>query len=156
MRIERSLLLPCTPEHCLAEVRTTRLLRHVAWPMVVFTPETPPSFPDEWEEKAYLVSMRLFGVLPLGRQHIDISIRDRSAETGRFHVELRDNGHGTLISTWDHRITIEAAPTGCRYTDRVDIRAGLLTPFATLFAWVFYRHRQRRWRQVAERGFTHD
>jgi hypothetical protein len=36
--------------------------------------------------------------------------------------------------------------------DRVDIRAGLLTPFIWLFAQGFYRWRQYRWGRLLAQG----
>jgi hypothetical protein len=39
----------------------------------------------------------------------------------------------------------------CRYSDEIEIDAGLLTPLVWLFARVFYGHRQRRWQKVAMR-----
>jgi len=35
-----------------------------------------------------------------------------------------------------------------RYTDHVDISAGLLTPGVWLFASLFYRARQQRWKRL--------
>jgi len=32
------------------------------------------------------------------------------------------------------------------YTDEIEIQAGWLTPVIWLFAHIFYRHRQRRWK----------
>ncbi len=154
MRIERSILLPCAPKACWEAVQTPRLLQYVAQPMLRFVPLAPSTWPARWEPRQYLVSVRLFGWLPLGHQWVNISGQDRSDELGRFHVELRDNGRGTLMSKWDHRITIEAAGDASRYTDRVEIQAGLLTPLVWLFAWFFYRHRQRRWRQLVASGFA--
>lgn len=153
MRIERSLLLACAPQRCLEAVQTPRLLRYVAYPVLEFAPLTPPTWPERWQATQYLVSVRLLGLLPIGRQWVNISWRDRSDEFGHFHVELRDEGRGTLMSKWDHRITIEAGAQGSRYTDRVDIQAGLLTPLVWLFAWCFFWHRQRRWQKLVAAGF---
>lgn len=155
MLVERNSLFACSPEKCLAEVRTPRLMLHIATPLVQFSPIEPKSLPDQWEEKEYLVSVRLFGLLPVGRQWVSISGRDRSSELGRFHVELRDNGRGTLMSKWDHLITIEASGQGCSYSDRVEVRAGVITPLVWLFAWFFYRHRQRRWQRLVANGFAY-
>lgn len=152
MRIERSTHLPITAQQCFAQVRMPRLLLHVASPIVKFLPIEPSRFPERWEQAEYLVAVRLFGFVPMGRQQICISWQDRSPEFGRFHVEVRDNGHGSLASRWDHLISIEAEGAGCRYTDTVDIEAGAFTPMTWLFAWFFYRHRQRRWQGLAARG----
>jgi hypothetical protein len=155
MLVERATLLPCTPERCHDEVLTIRMLQYVTHPMLHFDPVDPAVFPERWEDGEHLVSMRLFGLIPFGRQVIGISRRDRSQEMGRYYAELRDNGRGTFISKWDHLITIEAQGEGCRYSDRVEVQAGLLTPFIWLFAWFFYRHRQRRWRALVEAGFDY-
>jgi hypothetical protein len=39
--------------------------------------------------------------------------------------------------------------------DTVEVRAGVLTPFIWLFAQLFYRHRQRRWRALVARRFAY-
>lgn len=69
-------------------------------------------------------------------------------------MELRDDGRGTLATKWDHLITIQASEQGS-YTDRVEVRAGVLTPFVWLFSWFFYRHRQRRWQRLIANGFAY-
>nr|WP_315479329.1 hypothetical protein [uncultured Rhodoferax sp.] len=147
--------LDCTAERCFDEVQTTRLLLHIAQPLVHFTPITPPQLPARWEAREYEVAMHLLGCIPLGRQMVRISGQDHSQRDGHFSVELRDNGSGTLISRWDHRIFIQAAEQGCHYTDQVDIRAGWLTPLVWLFAWGFYKHRQQRWQQLVRRSFSY-
>ncbi len=128
---------------------------HIAQPLLYVTPVDPPQLPNRWEEREYLVAMHLLGLLPLGQHTVRISGQDHTQRDGRFSVELRDNGSGTLIARWDHRIFILAAAQGCDYTDQVDIQAGLLTPLVWLFAWGFYRHRQRRWQQLVSRSFSY-
>jgi len=155
MIIERTTYLACSPEKCFLEVSSSRLLEFVSWPMVRFDPIDPPRLPRVWEEKHYLVKVSVFGFIPFGRQHINITGRNRSGETGSFFVEVRDNGHGSFISTWDHFISIRETGAGCRYSDRVEIKAGLLTPLVVVFAWFFYRHRQRRWQRLVSTDFTY-
>ena len=132
-----------------------RLLLFVARPMIRFSPVNPQAFPVRWQETQYVLKITLFGVLPIGQQTVSISDTDRSSEKGQFHVELRDNGRGTVASTWDHLITIGASAGGCSYTDRVEVKAGVLTPFVLVFAWLFYWHRQRRLRLLARSGFSY-
>jgi hypothetical protein len=52
-------------------------------------------------------------------------------------------------------VTFVAAVGGTLYRDQVTIQAGMFTPFIWLFAQLFYRHRQRRWRQLARTGFNY-
>jgi hypothetical protein len=96
--------------------------------------------------------MLLFGVIPIGWQTIGIELP--GAPTGEYR--LRDNGHGPLIERWDHMIEIAPEGEGTRYTDRVHIEAGLLTPLVAAFARAFYAHRQRRWQRLVARAFRYD
>ncbi|MFO0204344.1 MAG: hypothetical protein ACK528_14595, partial [Alphaproteobacteria bacterium] len=92
-----------------------------------------------------------FGVIPLGPQTVGIEIGPN--ENGAYRV--RDDGSGLLVQVWDHLITLEPEEDGTRYTDRVRIEAGLMTPFVWAFAMVFYRWRQARWRSLVKRQFRY-
>lgn len=149
MRVRLSTKLPMTAEETQALVATPALLGHIAAPLLRFAPVDPPVFPKVWSESRYLVRVLLGGMLPLGRQWIDISHHSVSDEGFR----MRDDGSGDLARRWDHWITITPdAAGGCTYTDDVEIDAGLLTPIVWSFARLFYAHRQRRWRALAAKG----
>lgn len=156
MNLTLSTVLDAHPDEVWREVNRPELLLHVAWPLLVFEPLDPDRFPERWEEREYRVRMRQFGVLPVGWQVIGI---ERPPHSDRAR-HLRDNGRGTLASTWDHLITVEPIDdqhgrTKTRYTDRLGVRAGLLTPMVWAFARLFYAHRQRRWRRLVRRGFEY-
>jgi hypothetical protein len=155
MLIERSCILPCSPKRCFAEVESPRLLSYVSRPLVRFVAIDPPAFPKRWEEREYRVGLRILGWIPLGSQVIGIARGDFSDDENGFRAQLRDNGHSALVSKWDHWITVESAPGGCRYTDRIELQAGALTPLVGAFAWVFYRHRQRRWQRLVRQDFAY-
>ncbi|MBD1207875.1 MAG: hypothetical protein H9535_05580 [Ignavibacteria bacterium] len=156
MTIKLTTVLHALPERVWHEVLTPKLLQFVAAPLVHFIPLQPPSFPENWGNGRYLAEVRIFGWLPFGTQWIVTSIESEDNEQGRQVYTLRDNGHSHLISTWDHWIFIEELPNGfTRYTDRIEVRAGILTPFIGIFAWIFYWHRQRRWRLFVKRGFQY-
>jgi len=54
---------------------------------------------------------------------------------------------GLLARMWNHDISFrEVGPGKVSYTDEIEIQAGCLTPAIWLFAHLFYRHRQRRWK----------
>lgn len=150
MIVDISTILKCSIDEAVTHVKTPRLLEFVAAPLVRFVPVTPPVFPDVWSVGEYSVALRLFGIVPVGKQAIVISMPP--TETG---FTVRDAGHGALINTWDHLITITPHGSGCHYRDRVEVRAGVLTPFVWLFAQLFYRHRQRRWRALVARHFDY-
>lgn len=151
MLIRRSMILDVPAERAWAMVRQSRLLEHVAHPLQVFEPVEPSRLPEIWTDGGYRVRCRTFGLIPTGEQWIVISTVDAGPE----RYVLRDNGHGDLARRWDHLITIRPVSANrCRYTDEVEVRAGLLTLFVAAFAWIFYRHRQRRWRQLVASDFA--
>ncbi|HEY1012423.1 MAG TPA: hypothetical protein VGE07_06925 [Herpetosiphonaceae bacterium] len=154
MKLTLSTILDVPPTQLWAEVTASRRLGHVAAPLASFEPIDPPALPPIWREGRYLVRLRLFGWLAAGKHWIVISYPPGDATPGAERFELRDNGHGGVAATWDHLIRLRALPDGrTLYADLVEVRAGLLTPLVWLFAQVFYRHRQRRWRRLAARGF---
>ncbi len=154
MRVRLTTIFDAPPDRVWAELRKSALLDHVAAPLLKFKPIDPPAKPAEWGSGRYLVGLWFLGLLPLGRQWIVTSFE---ADPDRpDHYSLRDNGSGQLVKRWDHWIFLEPTDDGrTRYTDRVDIGAGFLTPGIWLFAQVFYRHRQARWRALIARDFAY-
>ena len=159
MKLRVTTMIDAPVEKVWQEVCSTRLLAYVASPLMAFDPVDPPRLPARWEAGDYRVMMKALGFLPLGKQIIGIryprgELAGREANAGP--LQLRDAGSGALTKVWDHLITISARDDGrtC-YIDDVEIKAGLLTPFIWLFALVFYRHRQARWRRLAAMGFDY-
>ena len=149
-------ILNCPPERAWQEVQTSRLLMYVTAPLVTFVPVDPPALPEIWAERRYLVEMRLFGCVPFGTQWIVITRPVVAATPGRQRYELRDNGHGAVIASWDHRIVLRETDDGrTHYTDQVEVQAGLLTPLIWAYASLFYRYRQYRWRRLVGRNFAY-
>jgi ligand-binding SRPBCC domain-containing protein len=148
-------VLEAPVERIWAEVKTPRLLNHVAAPLIVFDLIDPPTMPAYWGDGRYLVRMRFLGLIPLGQQWIVTStLQPEDQARGVFRI--RDNGTGDIAKVWDHLIVIEAQADGrTAYRDEVEVRAGLLTLGVWLFAHWFYRHRQARWRRLVRQGFRY-
>ncbi len=152
MTVELSTVLDAPPERIWEAVNRTALHAYVTRPLLTFEPVDPPILPERWEEQEYRVRMKLFGIVPLGWQIVKV---ERPTTEGASK-QIRDNGRGALIRRWDHLITIEpAGPRRTRYTDWVEVEAGLLTPLVWAFARVFYAHRQRRWQRLVAHGFRY-
>lgn len=149
MNIDLHTYLPCTADEAVRQVKKTKLLLHIAAPIIHFVPQHPPTLSQYWQPGHYVFSMYLFGILPLGRQNIVIS---NPQTEGCFTI--LDDGHSRLVKKWRHRITITPQQQSCLYCDTVEIDAGILTPIIGSFARVFFRHRQKRWRQLAETHFA--
>lgn len=141
--------LPASPDAVWERLQSPALLKHVAAPVLTFRAIDPPVLPERWSPGRYRVAMRFLGVLPLGRQDVVISFPETHPEAPSGARIVRDAGSGQLVKTWDHWIFVSPHPKGgTAYADRVEIRAGLLTPFVALFARGFYAWRQRRWRKL--------
>jgi len=150
-RLSISTYLDAAPETVKAHVMTPRLLNYVARGVLTFKPLEPPTFPEIWTPGEYKVKMLWKGFLPVGHQIVGIELPPAEGET-EF---IRDNGRGALIKVWDHMIELTPEGEGTRYTDRLEVKAGLLTPFVWMFASLFYRHRQKRWRKLVRHGFDY-
>ncbi len=150
MRLHLACDIPCDFARAVAEVKRPRLLAYIARPLVFFLPLDSAPLPEVWHEQIYWFRLRLFGFLPFGKQAVCPTITE---DAERF--TLYDKGYSALIKQWDHRIEITAGQQDCRYSDTVDLDAGLLTPLIWLFARVFFAHRQARWRKLARANFDY-
>ena len=136
VRVQTQLPIPAEKAFELAQKLAT--FRHVTFPILRVS-----DLPDRVEE-GNEVSARIyfFGLLPAWWHNLRL-----------VHVrpyEIYSNEQGGPVKTWNHRLHFEAtSEASCRYTDEVEITAGLLTPFVWLFAQLIYRYRQMRWRALA-------
>jgi hypothetical protein len=156
MLVRVSTLLDCPPSKAWQEVQTSKLLDYVVSPLVKFIPVQPSQFPLVWMDGKYLVRLMLLGVIPFGRHWIVISRPTPMGGSENQINELLDDGYGDIISKWQHLISIQATSDGrTRYTDTIEIAAGVLTLGVWLYANLFYRHRQRRWRKLVQGDFKY-
>jgi ligand-binding SRPBCC domain-containing protein len=148
MKVNLVTTINLPPDEVWQKAQTPELLQHIAAPLIHFRLIDPPTFGQFTGGDRFLVGLKIFGILPFGTQWI-VPTTHLSAESA-WPKKLRDNGHSALINTWDHWITVEPDGAGnTLYCDAVEVKAGLLTPFIWMFAQIFYRHRQGRWRALA-------
>lgn len=141
MRVRVSTQLPIAAADACRLARKPALLSYVLWPWLQMTPTTPLA--DVVAEGDQLrARLRFLGLLP-GWTH---TLRIDRLEDG----EIASSEHGGPVRTWNHTLTFEPiSENACRYTDTVQIHAGVLTPLVALFAALIYRYRQMRWRSLA-------
>lgn len=93
--------------------------------------------------------LRFFNRLPGWTHYWRIS----NIDTGSMIIDSEE--YGGLVKRWHHIIKIESLnDSQCVYTDDIDIKAGIATPLVWLWANVFYRYRQRRWKKLVDLGFS--
>ena len=92
-----------------------------------------------------------FHVIPAYRHTIEVVDVDQAAGT------IRTREHGGILKAWNHTLHVEPLDgNSCRYSDTVDIDAGVLTAVVVAVANGIYRYRQRRWRKLVRRHMTVD
>ncbi|MGP0100779.1 MAG: hypothetical protein ACLPUT_04040 [Solirubrobacteraceae bacterium] len=133
--------LPIPAERACQLAQKPALLNHVLWPWWTVSPLTPlPERVTEGDE--IVVRLRFLGLLPGWAHTIRV---ERLAPQ-----EIVTHEHGGPVNMWNHHLAFQpTTPTSCRYTDTVEVRAGLATPVAVLCAHLIYRYRQARWRALA-------
>lgn len=134
-------------------LKKTKTLEFVSSPIIKFKLKNESKFPLEWHKGSFEVDMFFLGFIPLGSQIIKIELI-KDGDGGEFCI--RDNGGGDLIDTWDHYIFVSETEEGkVAYRDEIEIKAGLLTLFGWLFAYLLYNWRQYRWKLLIKRSFKH-
>ena len=142
MTVRVSTELPIAAEDACRLALKPALLAYVLWPWLTMTPTGPLPEPigEGDEVRAHV---RFFGFLP-GWTHT-LRVERLAAH------EISSREHGGLVKAWNHTLTFEPKTAqSCRYTDTVEVRAGVLTPLVALFAALIYRYRQRRWRTLTQ------
>lgn len=149
MKLKRTTNLSCDFQTAVNVVKKSSLLHYVAYPLVVFKP-TNDSFPVVWMPGTHWSSLKLFGIIPFGKQAIVISFEEAQSK-----FIMIDRGYSALIRKWHHTITIEPlSKKESTYKDEVEIEAGLITSLIWIFAHIFYRHRQKRWIELCAKNFS--
>ena len=108
------------------------------------------TFPEKWiEGQTEITRILFFGIIP-GWKH-----KLHFAEISDVKREQFTEEGGGLISQWNHLIKVEPINSSqCRYTDEIDIKAGIFTPLVCFYARVFYRYRQLRWRKLIKNDYN--
>ncbi len=141
MRLTISSILDCSLLEACEAIAQPRTMQFVSAPLLTFDAS---ALPTRWHVGKFAVRLKLLSFVPIGSQTIGIEL---PASPSPDQVSLRDNGHGAIARVWDHRIQLNAiGARQCQYTDELRVEAGWWTPAVWVFAQIFYRHRQRRWK----------
>ncbi|HEY8211221.1 MAG TPA: hypothetical protein VIG99_27240 [Myxococcaceae bacterium] len=148
MKLRLSTDLEAPPDEVWEAVQRPSVMQQVARPLMRIESADGP-FPERWADGTpYQTRLFLLGVLPVGGQRIQVT---RHAE-GPARM-LRDDGGGGLAKRWLHVLRVEPRRGGgTRYTDTVDLSAGVLTPFVWAFTQLLFRYRQARFRRYLRRA----
>jgi hypothetical protein len=139
-----STTLDAPPPAVWATVKRLDTFRYVTRGVLGYrVPEGTPG--DLHEGMVVRGRLLFFHVLPAWKHEI------RVVRVNEDEREILTSENGGPVKSWGHLIRVELGPEPgrSRYTDQIDIRAGILTPLVWAYAHVFYRYRQARWRRLA-------
>ncbi|QDT96794.1 hypothetical protein [Gimesia aquarii] len=144
MKAKISTVIKTSENQMWDELQKTSSLMYVASPILKFKPEQGHPVPEKWDlGTEYKLQVSFFGILPLGSHIINL------VELNKEENRIVSHEHGSLTSTWNHIIKFNAMnDETIEYTDEVEIHAGIGTLFVWLFAHIFYRHRQNKWKKL--------
>ncbi len=120
------------------------ILRQITYPYITFKPLNEGK-DFQWEiGKTFVFKTKLLGFIPFGTHRIKII---------EFNDHLvRSNETNTFVKVWNHDIILrEVGKNFTEYTDRVEIRAGIITNIVYIWANSFYRHRQDKWIKILKK-----
>ena len=145
MKVHVESVLDCPPQKIWEALTHSASFLRVIKPIVSIKPLTPSQHPEKWrEDLTVFVKPYLFGFIPMGPKKIYFETIDHDS---RF-IQTRESD--AFVNVWDHSISvINQGECQTKYSDTIEIKAGIFTPFVWLFAEYFYRHRQRRWKELA-------
>lgn len=143
MVVRVTTMFEATTEKIWDKIVNPKVLQRVAFPLLTFTPKEGTDFSKAWSvNSCYDVFLHLGGVIPMGSHTIRITEMNRSTN----EIHSKETGH--LAKIWNHNIRFTEKGNRIEYCDEVEIKAGILTFPIWLFANLFYRHRQRKWKLI--------
>jgi hypothetical protein len=154
VKIFLRLTLDCSIDSAWAALADPKIFAAVSAPLMTFKSLEPGGFPEKWTAQGpHLVSIKLLGFIPMGKQTIDTTFTQRPGgvkmmiDSGSPHA-----GMLTVIKAWDHRMAVSASiGSTTLYRDRLKINAGVLTPLIYLPLWLFWQYRGIKLRRLAKK-----
>ncbi|HLP23395.1 MAG TPA: hypothetical protein VK139_05075 [Microbacteriaceae bacterium] len=152
MRVLLKLRLDCEPDTVWDKLHDPSVFAQVMAPLMTAQSKEVGGFPPRWLPGEHVIALKLFGLIPVGRQSVRLSERNGTASGIRV---LRDTGIGlsgplAMMTGWDHRMALSETSDGrTLYRDQLRVRAGWLTPLAWPGLWLFWQWRGRQLRRFA-------
>jgi len=99
----------------------------------------------KWEiKKEYVFKLFIYGFIPFGDHKIILKELDKENKI------ILSNENNKIVKIWNHLILMEnVGENEVKYTDEVEIYAGIFTLFTAIWAKLFYKHRQKKWKRIS-------
>lgn len=86
-------------------------------------------------------TLKLFGILPVGRHHLSLAEVQRGPDGGGHFVE---SSRTTGMRSWQHRRDVVAEGSGTRVTDELLFEPALFVPLVRKAIALLFRHRHKQ------------
>ncbi|GHV96661.1 hypothetical protein AGMMS50293_29810 [Spirochaetia bacterium] len=102
--------------------------------------------PLKWKTNIeYVFELFVFGFIPFGKHTIVLEAIDSEKNI------IISKEHNNIVKIWNHKIIMEYdGEKTTKYIDQVEIYAGIFTFFIALWGILFYKHRQKKWINIAK------
>jgi hypothetical protein len=99
----------------------------------------------KWEiNKEYIFKLFIYGFIPFGDHKIILKKLDKENKI------ILSNEYNKIVKKWNHLIIMEnLGENEIKYTDEVEIYAGIFTIFTAIWAKLFYKNRQKKWKRIS-------
>jgi len=106
----------------------------------------------KWEiNKEYIFKLFIYGFIPFGNHKIILKKLDKENKI------ILSNEYNKIVKIWNHLIFMKnIGENEIKYTDEVEIYAdeveiyaGIFTLFTAIWAKLFYKHRQKKWKRIS-------
>ena len=145
IKIIVSSILNNSAEKIWNKILNIETLIYICKPMITFKSKTKENN-MKWElKKEYIFRLFIYGFLPFGNHSI---ILEKIDENNKIIISKE---HNNIITIWNHIIKMENnGEKSIKYTDEVEIYAGIFTFFVAIWSIIFYKHRQKKWAKIAQ------
>lgn len=146
MRLRKTAIIKTERDILWQKLQYVSSLQYVASPILIFKAAEESPLSGKWLTGIlYDFHLFLFGIIPLGKHSIKL------VDINKKEWKIQSDEHGNMVKCWRHTIKIDEKNNGfIRYTDEVEINAGIITLFVWLFSLLFYSYRQYRWRKILD------
>lgn len=151
MRIQLKTVLDCEPDVAWRALRSPAALQELYAPFL--TMRTDERLPTMWQPTATTVGLSLAGLVPAGKQRIDLDFIEDRKDGVRILVDEGAplSGPLALLESWRHRMAVAPAHDDhgkTLYRDRLDI-GGAAAPALWFPLWTVWQWRASRLKELA-------
>ena len=150
MHVMLKQVLDCEPDAAWRALRSPEVFRAVAGPLMSFESAEANGFPAAWAAGEHPVAVRLFGLIPVGEQIIDLTYTQKGDARLVHDTGWPTSGPLTVVSYWHHTMAVSPTNDGrTLFRDRLLFDAEPVSLAVWPGIWAFWQWRALRIKRLA-------